>query len=91
MAYNCIWGAKNLSVKDLLSTSTKGVLKIKTKKTSIAIWGVKTIHQEGQLDFLQDELEIFNIDIAGLSDTHWCSDVDVVFQQNGYTIIHSGR
>ena len=40
---------------------------------------------------LLDELEKFNIDIVGISETHWCSDVDVVFQQNRYMIIQSGR
>ena len=44
-----------------------------------------------QLELLFDELEKFNIDIIGIPETHWCSDVDAAFQQNGYTIIHSGR
>ena len=75
----------------MLSTSTEEVQKIKTKKTSIAIWNVTTLHQEGQFDLILNKLEKINIDIAGTSETHWCSDVDVAFQQNGYTIIHSGR
>ena len=84
-------GTRNLQVKDMLSTSREGVQKIKTKKTSIVLWNVRTLHQEGQLDLFLDELEKFNIDIVGISETHWCSDVDVAFQQNRYTIIHSGR
>ena len=64
-------GAKNLPVKDLLSTSREEIQKIKTKKTSIKTWNVRTLHQEGQLDLLLDKLEKFNIDIAGISETHW--------------------
>ena len=75
----------------MLSSSNEDIRKIKTKKTSIAILNVRALHQEGQLDLFLDELEKFNIDIAGIPETHWCSDVDVAFQQNGYTIIHSGR
>ena len=41
-----------------------------------------TLHQEGQLDQLLDELEKCNTDIAGISETHWFSDVDVAFHQN---------
>ena len=54
-------------------------------------YNVRTLNQELQLDLLLDKLEKFNIGIAGISDTHWFSVVDVAFQQNGYTIIHSGR
>ena len=85
------WGDKSLPVNDLLSTSREEIPKIKTKKTSIAIWNVRTLHQERQLDKLLDELEQFNNDIAGISETHRCSDVGVAYQQNGYTIIHHGR
>ena len=75
----------------MLSTSREEIQKIKTKKTSIMMWNIRTLYQEGQLDLFLDELEKFNIDIVGISETHWCSDVDVAFQQNGYMIIHSGR
>ena len=50
----------------MLSTSTEGVQKNKTKKTSVAIGKTRTLHQEGQLDLLLDELDKFNIDIAGI-------------------------
>ena len=80
--------AKNLPVKDLQSTSRKEIQKIKAMKTPIAIWRVRTLYYEGQLDLLLDELEKFNIDNASISETHWCSYVDVVFKQNGYTIIY---
>ena len=82
-------GAKNHPIKDLLFTSREETPMIKTKKASIAIWKISTLHQEWQLSLLLDELEKF--DIAGISETRWCRDVDVAFQQNGYTIIHSGR
>ena len=76
---------------EMISTPREEFQKIKMKKTSITIWNVRTLHQKGQLDLLLDELVNFNIDIAGISSTRWCSDVDVDFQQNGYMIIHSGR
>ena len=65
---------------NILSTPTEGVQKIKTKKTSIAIWNVRTRHQEGQRDVLLDELRVYQ--------KH--ADV-VMWMQNGYTIIRSGR
>ncbi|KAI0235880.1 Brefeldin A-inhibited guanine nucleotide-exchange protein 3 [Lamellibrachia satsuma] len=79
-------GGKNLQAKDLLSTSREEIQKIKTKKTSFVIWNVRTLHQKRQVDLLLDELENFNINIADISETQWCG-----IQQNGYTIIHSGR
>ena len=84
-------GAENLPVKDILSTSTEGVQEIKTKKTSIEIWNARTLHQEGQIVLLLDKMENINTVFAGISETHWFSDVDVAFQQNLYPIIHSGK
>ena len=55
----------------MLSTQREEVQKIKTKKSSIATWNVRTLHQEGQFDLLLAELEKFNIDITGIMMWMW--------------------
>ena len=74
----------------MLPTSTEEV-QIKTKKP-IAIWNVRTLHQEGQLDLLLDELKTINICYQHCRYTRsWCSGVGEALQPNGYRIILSGR
>ena len=80
------------SVRQVASGSggSKASKVVNTRKPCINIgtWNVRTMQKDGKLENLQEEMKKNNINILGISETHWKGDGD--FTNDGFRIIHAG-
>ncbi|XP_072020206.1 craniofacial development protein 2-like [Amphiura filiformis] len=62
-----------------------------TTKATIGIgtWNVRTLHQSGNLEILLNQMEKFNWQILGISETHWLDSGELISE--GYKILCSGN
>ena len=63
-------------------------IKARGKMFNIGTWNVRTLHKEGKIDNLQQEMEEMNVDIMGIGETRWTGTGKL--QQDKYTFIYSG-
>ena len=66
----------------------RGLLTAKCK-IGLGTWNVRTLHQTGNLSLLLHQLEKFDWEIMGVSETHWTDTGD--FVQEGYQILSSAN
>ena len=59
--------------------------------TSFATWNVRTLNGDYHLEQLITEMSKFNIDMIGVSETHWTRETEEAFEHDNYVIIHSCR
>ena len=55
----------------------------------IAIWNTRTLKETDMIYILLHETERMGIDIIGITETHWTSDILSIWEKNGHIIIHS--
>jgi exonuclease III len=60
-------------------------------KLNIGTWNVRTLHQDFKIDNLLLEMTRLKINILGVAETHWTTEISEAFEQNNYVIIHSDR
>ena len=44
---------------------------IKTKSLRIGSWNVRTMYEVGKQEQIRNEMQRYNLDILGISETHW--------------------
>jgi len=59
-------------------------------RTNIGNWNVRTLFQSGNIAIAAKEMKNLNIDILGISETHWTEQGKTKLS-SGETIIYSGR
>lgn len=64
--------------------------------TNFATWNVRTLNDDSKLDSIKftnllSEMNRFQIDLLGVSETHLDSDIPENFTEQGFTFIHSPR
>ena len=58
---------------------------------NIGTWNVRTLNGDAKLGNLILEINRLNIDILGISETHWTDEVEEAFETDGHVIIQSCR
>ncbi len=59
-------------------------------RIKVANWNVRTLYRSGNAAQAAREMSTRNIDIMGISETHWTGQGKIILE-NGETIIYSGR
>ena len=59
-------------------------------RMNVGIWNVRTLLQAGQLNTVVPECERLQIDIVGVSETHWKPNVSCLVR-DGWTFYYSGQ
>ena len=54
-----------------------------------ATWNTRTLKETHTINILLHETERMGIDIIGITETHWTSDIPTIWEKNGHVIIHS--
>ena len=57
----------------------------------IATWNTRTLKETDTIYIILHETERMGIDIIGITETHWTSDIPTIWEKNGHIIIHSPR
>ena len=57
----------------------------------IATWNTRTLREKDSTELLLHEIGEMQINVIGITETHWTSDIPPMWEQNGYVIIHSSR
>ena len=65
--------------------------KIDSKKLKIGTWNVRNLKDESKLPELLSEMSRLDIDILGISETHWKKELEESFEENQHVIIQSSR
>lgn len=74
--------------EDVDSWAPHAKLATRKKKHRLASWNVRGLNQSGKIEILQNELLRCNVDVAGISETHWKGSGH--FQESQYTVYFSG-
>ena len=56
-----------------------------------ATWNTITLIDNDTIDLLIEEIERMEIDIIGITETHWTTDIPTIWEKDEYIIIHSPR
>jgi len=67
----------------------KTVLLTSKKTIGIGTWNVRTLYQDGNLEILIKQMEKFQWEIFGVSETHWTDSGE--FSKEGFKILCSGN
>ena len=69
----------------------RGAKNLLEKLMNIGTWNVRTLNNEGNPEILLKHMKQLNIKILGVSETHWSSTEEDIFEMEGYVIINSTR
>ena len=72
----------------------KSTKKVNTDNNiKIGTWNVRTLRDDDdfKLKKLLSEMERLNIDILGVSETHWTKEIEESFEEGKYVVLHSCR
>ena len=58
---------------------------------STATWNTITLIDNDNIDLLINEIERMEIDIIGITETHWTTDIPTIWEKDEHVIIHSLR
>ena len=56
-----------------------------------ATWNTRTLIDNDIIDLLINEIERMEIDIIGITETHWTTDIPTIWEKDEHVIIHSPR
>ncbi|XP_071502561.1 craniofacial development protein 2-like [Diadema antillarum] len=70
------------------SRGKKALLTTK-KKIGVGTWNVRTLHQQGSLEILLNQMKKFDWEVLGISETHWTDSGEFIYQ--GYKILCSSN
>ena len=56
-----------------------------------AIWNTRTLIDNDTIDLLINEIERMEIDIIGITETHWTTDIPTILEKDEHVVIHSPR
>ena len=56
-----------------------------------ATWNTRTLIDNNIIDLLINEIERMEIDIIGITEIHWTTDIPTIWEKYEHVIIHSPR
>ena len=60
------------------SSSESAFLKTRGRCIQIGIWNVRTLYQPGKFENLIQEMQNMNLDILGITETHWTEEGKII-------------
>ena len=82
---------KHMKTKKRMALSPGQIEGANNLSVRTATWNTRTLIDNDTIDLLINEIERMEIDIIGITETHWKTDIPMIWEKDEHVIVHSLR